>query len=513
MKTRQLLRSPVVDCAFQLPSQRRDPEDKTCASRPLLSSPYSKPLPSSLCIVILHSFVRSYHLSVHSESSAACSSFTVAYEIYLSRGTAEINLRSDMVTHIEQEFRFDARRPRFLRQSRSHTCHPTLLRRSQLGNTHGAVVLPCCDDLPAFERPMAQQQPRGRPSIQRRYASEDGCADHDEGASAGGLHIPRLSERVASPVIESNMPDVCKDNILESTPLRTVRRLFDGEQSDLSDSGPHELDPPYASATPESCSVQVQSPGSPTGAAKLQKEQLHGLRRTSSFQAVQKKSARKPLVRFASTQELQGDDDKVTSARGLETVSRLRPPQHRSTFTDPFTRGSIHTSRTESSASDAASYLRPDAFAGHRDTLARIPHRPERHDADIVDSPPESSSSSPEVDLQAFAGHRVTFSQIHFEKRVSPYVPSRVIEKLLSDMSSTDYLNLRLTCRQWCRALPPPRGSAIHRLPREILQLIFAFQEPCDFDAARHTCREWFIASLDFNLLCGMLRTMQCQNA
>ncbi len=52
-----------------------------------------------------------------------------------------------------------------------------------------------------------------------------------------------------------------------------------------------------------------------------------------------------------------------------------------------------------------------------------------------------------------------------------------------------------------------------YRIPREILQQIFSSLAPCDFDAARHTCRKWFDAGLDVYLLRLMLRTARCQNA
>lgn len=432
---------------------------------------------------------------------------TVAYEIYLSRGTAEINPSSNMATPFEQDSDLDARNSRLWRQPGSHTCHPALIRRPQLGNTRGAVFLSCSDEPPRFDRPMTLQQPRRTPSIHRGYASEDGCADHGESSSRRELQTSWNSARVAT-----STDAISVAAPVQSTSPTLLKRLPDSRHTGIDSSDPCQQASQLIPAASEPHLRQITRSNSPTEAAELQIGQPHCLRRTSSFQAGPKKGSRKPLVRFAS-QELQGDAHLVTPARSPGTVTRLCPSGYQSNFTNPFASGSDEASRTNSSASDAASYLRLDAFAGHRDTLARIRHRTEEHSADTVRNASFSSLSSSAIDLGAFAGHRDTFARIHFEKRVSPYVPSRIIERLLSYLSSTEYLNLRLTCRQWCRALPPPRSSAIHRLPREIMQLIFSFQDPCDFDAARHTCREWFIASLDFNLLCVMLRTMQCQHA
>ncbi|PFH63422.1 hypothetical protein XA68_10012 [Ophiocordyceps unilateralis] len=54
-----------------------------------------------------------------------------------------------------------------------------------------------------------------------------------------------------------------------------------------------------------------------------------------------------------------------------------------------------------------------------------------------------------------------------------------------------------------------PRPSSM-RLPTELLQHIFLFLSPVDFNAARHTCRAWFIASLHQLLLVEMLRRGGC---
>lgn len=68
---------------------------------------------------------------------------------------------------------------------------------------------------------------------------------------------------------------------------------------------------------------------------------------------------------------------------------------------------------------------------------------------------------------------------------------------------------LRLTSRTWYYMLnitKPPTFPPSYRLPVEILQLIYKHLHPKDFNAARHSCRNWMIASLDKPLLLCMLR-------
>ncbi|KAJ4854943.1 f-box-like domain-containing protein [Trichoderma breve] len=44
------------------------------------------------------------------------------------------------------------------------------------------------------------------------------------------------------------------------------------------------------------------------------------------------------------------------------------------------------------------------------------------------------------------------------------------------------------------------------RLPNELLQQIYSYLSPVDFDSARHSCRTWYLASLDRELLTNMLK-------
>lgn len=44
------------------------------------------------------------------------------------------------------------------------------------------------------------------------------------------------------------------------------------------------------------------------------------------------------------------------------------------------------------------------------------------------------------------------------------------------------------------------------KMPTEIIQQIYLLLPPGDFNAARHSCRSWFVASLNRLLLMEMLR-------
>ncbi|RAR12752.1 DUF221-domain-containing protein [Stemphylium lycopersici] len=73
---------------------------------------------------------------------------------------------------------------------------------------------------------------------------------------------------------------------------------------------------------------------------------------------------------------------------------------------------------------------------------------------------------------------------------------------------STNSKALSLANRAWYMALcvaAPPRFQKSYHLPVEILQHIYDYLGPKDFNAARHSCRDWMRASLDKNLLITML--------
>lgn len=54
--------------------------------------------------------------------------------------------------------------------------------------------------------------------------------------------------------------------------------------------------------------------------------------------------------------------------------------------------------------------------------------------------------------------------------------------------------------------VPPRFFSLAMGYPRELIQHIYSYLHPRDFNAARHTCHSWMIASLDKTLLVTMLK-------
>lgn len=108
-----------------------------------------------------------------------------------------------------------------------------------------------------------------------------------------------------------------------------------------------------------------------------------------------------------------------------------------------------------------------------------------------------------------FRGHRDTFSLLGGHKPCHLDLPLAVFRRLLLYLDFPTYRSLRLTCRCWSAAVScvrPPKLSAVFFLPAEVLQMIYHYLAPVDFNSARHTCRFWMLASLDYGLLAEMLR-------
>ena len=131
----------------------------------------------------------------------------------------------------------------------------------------------------------------------------------------------------------------------------------------------------------------------------------------------------------------------------------------------------------------------------------------------------EASSSgtlpSPGVDWSGFAGHRDTFALARMHsggpaRFLHPDLPPTFFQKLERYIDFGTYLSIRLSCRCWSAAISsvrPPRFATIaSTLPVEIVQRICALLSPIDFNAARHSCRAWMLASLSHPLLVQMLR-------
>lgn len=131
----------------------------------------------------------------------------------------------------------------------------------------------------------------------------------------------------------------------------------------------------------------------------------------------------------------------------------------------------------------------------------------------------EASSSgtppSPGVDWSGFAGHRDTFALARMHsggpaRFLHPDLPPTFFQILERYIDFGTYLSIRLSCRCWSAAISsvrPPRFATIaSTLPVEIVQRICALLSPIDFNAARHSCRAWMLASLSHPLLVQMLR-------
>jgi hypothetical protein len=191
-----------------------------------------------------------------------------------------------------------------------------------------------------------------------------------------------------------------------------------------------------------------------------------------------------PLDEFRSRDDAQSlDQDETTgkSETSVDTVDcEIDKPQV--TFTDPFDLSQGESTR-QNSASSGTSYLRPGAFEGHRDTLARIPDLPHPRRKQLSDYYETVTGTSRALSQHSPPGQsavpKVTFAPVE------------------------DDIPFGIECI----------SPLIQRLPAELLQHIYSFLEPSDFDSARHTCRAWLFASLDMTLLRRMLKKSQCQNA
>lgn len=86
-----------------------------------------------------------------------------------------------------------------------------------------------------------------------------------------------------------------------------------------------------------------------------------------------------------------------------------------------------------------------------------------------------------------------------------PLIPHESSAQLFPSTENLEYL---ATKASW--SVPPRKGSKLlsllaSKLPTEVLQNIYYNLAPADFNAARHSCRSWFIGSLNKTLLMTML--------
>lgn len=166
-------------------------------------------------------------------------------------------------------------------------------------------------------------------------------------------------------------------------------------------------------------------------------------------------------------------------------------------FTDPFASDSDKSRKVSATSDSTTYYLRPNAFAGHRDTFARIVHSHlfQGYDEDAT--------------IRSLSHDTIP------TRRPSAYaaIPPAIIELVLRYLSFSDYKVMRLVSRQWYRDLPEPHFPAIYRLPRELVQEIMFHLLPGDYDSARHTCASWCFSGQDRRLQQRMLKLGGCKSA
>ena len=124
----------------------------------------------------------------------------------------------------------------------------------------------------------------------------------------------------------------------------------------------------------------------------------------------------------------------------------------------------------------------------------------------------------------AFKTHRDTFALLALRSRLkstrqhalaplclyplaSQVLPCNVYAHLDTIIDHETYLSLRLTSRNWSKGLTSVRPlalPAVYGLPTEVIQAIYSYLSPFDFNAARHTCQAWMSASIDKSLLIRM---------
>lgn len=176
-----------------------------------------------------------------------------------------------------------------------------------------------------------------------------------------------------------------------------------------------------------------------------------------------------------------------------------------------------------------------DHRCSHRLMSKDLSASPEELDSSILESYPTgevnlnvaeilseaSGTVEGSVDWSGFAGHRDTFGLVQMHGGLAaaaprrslgqqPGLPRTFFQRLERHVDFDTYLSIRLSCRCWSAAISsvrPPRFATVASvLPVEIIQRICAQLSPIDFNAARHICRAWMLASLSYGLLVQMLQ-------
>ena len=119
-----------------------------------------------------------------------------------------------------------------------------------------------------------------------------------------------------------------------------------------------------------------------------------------------------------------------------------------------------------------------------------------------------SDSTRSSVDELRFLNHRDTFALLGRSQPLRR-LPESIFQLLATQIDFKTYLSLRLTCRYWSAAISQARPLSVppvFNISPEILQQIYKYMDPNTFDAARHTCHIWMLASLNYDILAETLR-------
>ena len=149
-----------------------------------------------------------------------------------------------------------------------------------------------------------------------------------------------------------------------------------------------------------------------------------------------------------------------------------------------------------------------DMFESIREPL---PMGVERFPGSLSEELYKAATWNTDIDTSHFGNHRDTFAIFELrhlqDRRLA--LPSAFFDILISYIDFETYLAIRLSCRCWSAAITKTRPiswPAVSMLPAEILENVLRRLDPIDFNAARHTCRAWMIASLEERLLSIMLK-------
>ena len=369
--------------------------------------------------------------------------------------------------HAASHVDYSQDRPKFIRyNSDPSSCHPLQRKRSSLGDTHGAVYIPVRD---------------------RKHVLWNQHKKYAHSVPTSPLSLPML---------EGSMQQT------DSSPVR--------QDGSIEDYGPMSRSQPVdESQNLESSLVHAVKEGFPQGYDTRRGSVHSGLSNSSSLSSDSTGALLRP--HYASSGSLEFElESYLLRERDWSTSVPSLGACKRNSASLPCDYSIDYDKSREDSTSSASSYLRANAFFGHRDTLARIERISNTAGSSSTSLALYPSSTISSIQSSLLTRHRDTFARINYKRRPALPVPEAVFKRLLEYLTFQEYKALRLTCRVWLPSLPPPWLPASYRIPGELLQEVYNLLSPVDFDVVRHTCKSWFMASLDRRLLETMSRRAGC---